>query len=109
MAPRSAAVTCKVTCRVVLIRKGPEPIPRPLPDGFDDLAAHNLLTFKSHQEALDGWAMWELIGHFVNYRKQSSPSLQNLLDDWERRLLGVARDWGVSLPDSAVSSEGLYD
>ena len=30
-------------------------------------------------------------------------------DDWERRLLGVARDCGVSLPDSAVSSEGLYE
>ena len=30
-------------------------------------------------------------------------------DEWERRLLGVARDWGVSLPDSAVCSEGLYE
>ena len=61
---------------VVLIRKGPEPIPRPLPDGFENLAAHNLVTFKSHQEALDGWALCELVGHYVNYRKQSSPSLQ---------------------------------
>ena len=24
-------------------------------------------------------------------------------DEWERRLLGAARDWGISLPDSAVS------
>jgi len=30
-------------------------------------------------------------------------------DDWERGLLAAARDCGVSLPDSAVSSEGLYD
>jgi hypothetical protein len=30
-------------------------------------------------------------------------------DEWERRLLAVAKDCGVSLPDSAVSSEGLYD
>ncbi|HKI35441.1 MAG TPA: hypothetical protein VKA46_26525 [Gemmataceae bacterium] len=30
-------------------------------------------------------------------------------DEWERRLLGAARDYGVSLSDSAVSSEGLYD
>ena len=30
-------------------------------------------------------------------------------DDWERELLEAARPWGVSLPDSAVSSEGLYD
>jgi hypothetical protein len=30
-------------------------------------------------------------------------------DEWERRLRGLARDCGVSLPDSAVSSEGLYE
>jgi hypothetical protein len=30
-------------------------------------------------------------------------------DEWERGLLAAARDWGVSLPDSALSSEGLYD
>jgi hypothetical protein len=30
-------------------------------------------------------------------------------DDWERRLLGLARDCGVSLPNSALSSEGLYE
>lgn len=30
-------------------------------------------------------------------------------DEWERRLLAAARDCGVSLPDSALSSEGLYD
>ena len=30
-------------------------------------------------------------------------------DEWERRLLGVASDCGVSLPHSAVSSEGLYE
>jgi hypothetical protein len=30
-------------------------------------------------------------------------------DEWEKGLLEAARDWGVSLPDSALSSEGLYD
>jgi hypothetical protein len=30
-------------------------------------------------------------------------------DGWERGLLDAARPWGVSLPDSALSSEGLYD
>ena len=48
---------------VVLIRKGPGPISRRLPDGFEDLAGHNLITFKSHHEALDEWALHELIGH----------------------------------------------
>ncbi len=31
------------------------------------------------------------------------------LDEWERGLLEAARPWGVSLPNSALSSEGLYD
>ena len=30
-------------------------------------------------------------------------------DEWERGLLEAARDCGVSLPDSALSSEALYD
>jgi len=30
-------------------------------------------------------------------------------DDWERRLLAIGTDCGVSLSDSAVSSEGLYE
>jgi hypothetical protein len=30
-------------------------------------------------------------------------------DEWESSLLAAARDCGVSLPDSALSSEGLYD
>ncbi len=77
---------------LVLIRKGPGLLPRPLPDGFEDLAGHNLLTFKSHQEALDPWALWELVGHFVNYRKQASPSLHDLLPEADFRLFaGCAR------------------
>jgi hypothetical protein len=39
---------------VVLIHKGAGPLPLRLPDGFEELAAHNLVTFKSYQEALDG-------------------------------------------------------
>ena len=30
-------------------------------------------------------------------------------DDWERNLFGAAVDCGVSVPDSALSSDGLYD
>jgi hypothetical protein len=75
---------------LVIIRKGRESIPKRLPDGFEDLAAHNLVTFKSHQEALDGWALCELAGHYVNYRKQSSPSMQELLAEDEYRLFAVS-------------------
>jgi len=30
-------------------------------------------------------------------------------DEWERRLRAIATDCGVSLTDSVLSSEGLYD
>jgi hypothetical protein len=30
-------------------------------------------------------------------------------DEWERRLLGMARECGVSLPDSALSRQALYE
>lgn len=30
-------------------------------------------------------------------------------DEWERDLLGASRECGVSLPNSALSSEGIYD
>jgi hypothetical protein len=38
-------------------------------DGFDNLAAHNLLSYKSKRESLNIWALEELIAHYVNYRK----------------------------------------
>ena len=37
-----------------------------------------------------------------------SPSLASE-DEWERILLGLGTDCGVSLPHSALSSEGLYE
>jgi hypothetical protein len=75
---------------VVLIHKGKEPLTFRLPDGFDELAAHNLVNFKSYQEALDGWALNELIGHYVNYHKQASLSMQDLLPETEFRLFAVS-------------------
>ncbi len=97
---------------LVLIRKGPGPIPRRLPDGFEDLAKHNLVTFKSYQEALDGWALCELIAHYVNYRKQSSPSLQSLLPESEYRLFGVCARHPHNLMQQVAFTrlqEGVYE
>jgi hypothetical protein len=97
---------------VVLIRKEPGPLPRPLPDGFENLDAHNLLTFKSHQEALDGWALWELVGHFVNYRKQASPSLQDLLPEDTFRLFAVCARFPHNLAQQVALTplrEGVYE
>jgi len=97
---------------LVLIRKGPGPLPRPLPDGFEDLAAHNLVTFKSHQEALDGWALQELVGHYVNYRKQASPSLQELLPEDDFRLFAVCARYPHNLAQRVGLTplrEGVYE
>jgi hypothetical protein len=37
---------------VVIIRKNPGPLSCRLPDGFEELAPYNLVSFKSHQEKL---------------------------------------------------------
>src|SRR5260370_39680105 len=66
---------------VVILRRHPGRFPARLPDGLENLAAHNLITFKSHQEPLDDWALKELTGHYVNYRKQVSPRGRLLAED----------------------------
>jgi hypothetical protein len=60
---------------LALIRPGPDPIPRPLPDGFEDLGAHNLVTFTSYQESLSAWALCEEVCHYVNYRNSTETSI----------------------------------
>jgi len=42
-----------------------------LPDGFDNLREHNLITYKSIEDTLNRWAIYELYGHFINYCKQA--------------------------------------
>lgn len=97
---------------VVLIRKGPGPLGRRMPDGFEDLRPHNLITFKSFQEPLDGWALNELLGHYVNYRKQVSPNMQKLLPESDFGLFAVTvhypRDLANTVGFRPVSA-GVYD
>lgn len=97
---------------VAVIRKGEGEFVGQLPDGFDDLVEHNLVTFKSYQEALDDWALDELLGHFVNYRKQVSPSFNDLLPVSMFRLYGVCARFPAGL-DSRVTltpvRDGVYE
>jgi len=58
---------------VLIIEKKEGSPPSELPDGLENLSAHNLITYKSHQESLDSWALDELTGHYVSYRKMISP------------------------------------
>jgi hypothetical protein len=76
---------------VVILRGEASSFAEPLPDGLDDLAMYNLITFKPSDKALDDWALKELTGHYVNYRKQVGPSMQrhHLRPEEEFRLYAV--------------------
>src|SRR5437016_10302103 len=50
---------------VIIVRKRKGRFAGRLPDGLDDLAAHNLITFKSHKDTLDDWTLKELTSHYV--------------------------------------------
>src|SRR5437660_1461127 len=93
---------------VVILRKRRGRFTGRLPDGFDDLANYNLITFKSHQDALDDWALKELTGHYVNYRKQVSPERKSLLSEEEFRLYAVCSRYPQNLA-SAVALRRLQD
>ena len=97
---------------VVILRRGRGRFAGRLPDGLDDLAAHNLITFKSHREALDAWAMKELIGHYVAYRKLVSPSPSRLLPEDHFRLYAVCARFPHNLSGQApwqMRQAGVYD
>lgn len=98
---------------ILILKKGDQPILGPLPDGLEDLAQHNLLTYKSLQEPLDDWTLKELTGHYVNYRKLVSPSLDNLLPEENFSLLAVATRYPQKLIRQSGSNwqrlkEGVY-
>ena len=88
---------------VVILRRGRGRFAGRLPDGLEDLAEHNLITFKSHHEALDAWAMKELIGHYVAYRKLVSRSPSELLPEDRFRLYAV---WRASRTTCRVRRRG---
>jgi hypothetical protein len=71
---------------VVIVRRGRGRFAGRLPDGLEGLRTHNLVTFKSRHEALDAWAMKELVQHDVAYRKLVSPSPNRRLPN---RLFGL--------------------
>jgi hypothetical protein len=65
---------------VLVVRRRPGPLIRPLPDGLDDLVAHNLITYRTGSPLSD-WALKELTRHYFNYRKQASPRGQLLPEE----------------------------
>ena len=86
---------------VVIVRRGSGRFDERLPAGLEDLTAHNLITFKSHHESLDAWAMKELIGHYVAYRKLVSRSPSELLPEDQFRLYAVCARFPQNLSAQA--------
>lgn len=96
---------------MVIIRKAEVQFEGKLPDGLENLVEHNLLSYKSMQEPFDDWVVDELIGHYVNYRKQVSPDLHNLLPKEMFRLYGVSTRFPQNLADVVPLlplQEGVY-
>jgi hypothetical protein len=97
---------------VVVLRREEGPFNERLPDGLDNLAAHNLITFKSYQEALDDWALKERTGHYVNYRKQVGSPAGELLPEGEFRLFAVTARYPHNLAGQvtwAPVQPGVYE
>ncbi len=70
------------------------------------------MTFKSHHEALDGWAMKELVGADVAYRKLVSPSPSDLLPDDQFGLYAVTARFPHNLSGQVPCKQrqaGVYD
>jgi hypothetical protein len=97
---------------VVIIEKKGGKTPDPMPDGLENLAAHNLMTYKSHQETLDGWTIEELCGHYVNYRKQIGPPFEKWPPEDEFQLYAVSTRYPEKLAsqvDLVPGDPGIYD
>jgi hypothetical protein len=97
---------------VVIVRRRRGKLSVALPDGLGDLAEHNLITFKSLHEALDAWAIRELLGFYVAYRKLVSPSPSNLLPEDRFRLYAVCARFPHNLASQIPWQEqqaGVYD
>ncbi len=97
---------------VVIVRRDRGKFVGALPDGLGDLAEHNLLTFKSLHEALDDWAVRELLGAYVAYRKLVSPSPSDLLAADRFRLYAVCARFPHNLASQVPWQErqaGVYD
>jgi hypothetical protein len=97
---------------VVVVRRRRGKFGGDLPDGLGELAEHNLITFKSLHEALDDWAIRELIGSYVAYRKLVSPSPSELLPEDRFRLYAVGARFPHNLAGQVPWQErqaGVYD
>ena len=82
------------------------------PAGLENMSKHNLISYKSIHESFTVWSLMELIGHYVNYRKQTSKSLSNLLPEEDYKLYGLTTHEPTQLMGKLKwkgVSQGVYD
>lgn len=98
---------------IVIVRKQYGAVAVELPVGLDNLAAHNLLTYKSFQESLSSWTIEELIGYYSNYRKIISPSLNKLLPVEDFQLYAISTRYPSKLLNGEIKfqevEQGVFD
>jgi hypothetical protein len=97
---------------VAIVRRGRGRFVGRLPDGLEGLRPHNLITFKSRHEPLDGWAMKELMALDVAYRKLVSSSPSQLLPDDQFGLYAVTARFPHNLSPQVPWQQvqpGVYD
>ncbi len=97
---------------IIILRQNEGRLISPLPDGLEGMKKHNLLTFKSMREPLDDWAVKELTGHYVNYRKQVSPSFSDLYPEDQFQLYGISTRYPKKLSSQLELTkvqDGVYD
>jgi len=92
---------------LIISKSAGKPVDK-LPDGFEFLAEHNILTYKSLNESMNQWAIAEVLGHYVSYRKIVSPSPDKLLPEskfqvyavcthYPQKLLGSEQEFGKDI------------
>ena len=74
-----------------------------VPDGFEFLKDYNILTYKSLNQSLDQWAIVEILGHYVSYRKIVSPK-EELLPQSRFQVFAVC----TSYPQKLLGSEKKF-
>ena len=72
-----------------------------LPDGFEFLVDYNILTYKSLDQIMTQWAIVEVLGHYVSYRKIVSPSPDKLLPESKFQVYAVSTNY----PQKLLGSE----
>lgn len=96
---------------VLIIRKKRKKFDQKSPDGLELMSDYNLFSYKSMQEPLNCWSIKELIGHYVNFRKQISTNGTPMIPEEKFRLFAISTRFPLKLAEEVTLwtiSKGVY-